>query len=102
MNPDDNLVSENNSHSHPPNPLQVVVSKAVDCMKERASTESTPLPTVYRETMVAMSQTGCLFSSNLYNVALKKQYCMIMGKYSVEYIIQQVIKTFQRNEQLIL
>ena len=56
LDPDDDLVSENNSHSHPPNHLQVVVSKAVDCMKERASTESTPLPAVYRETMVAMSQ----------------------------------------------
>ena len=28
----------------------------MDCMKERASTESTPLPTVYRKTTVAMSQ----------------------------------------------
>ena len=53
---DDTVVSENNSHNYPPNPHQHAVSKAVDEMKDRASTEGTPMQTVYNNTMVAMAR----------------------------------------------
>ena len=53
---DDTLVSENNNHNHPPNPHQLAVSKAVDEMKDRTSSEATSMQTIYNDTMVAMSQ----------------------------------------------
>ena len=53
---DDSIVGENNSHTHPPNPLQVTVSKTIDVLKERASIEATPVPKIYNTTMVALSQ----------------------------------------------
>ena len=52
----DSVVSENNNHNHPPNPLQVTVSKTIEVLKERASSESTPIPTIYTDTMIALSQ----------------------------------------------
>ena len=51
---DDDVVSENNQHIHPPNPQQIRVSKAIDKMKERVTTEATPIPQVYRDTMNEM------------------------------------------------
>ena len=51
---DDDAVSENNQHIHPPNPQQIRVSKAIDKMKERVTTEATPIPQVYRDTMNEM------------------------------------------------
>ena len=53
---DDSVVSENNNHNHISNPLQVTVSKTIDVMKERASTEATPMPTIYTDIMVALFQ----------------------------------------------
>ena len=51
---DDSVVSEKNNHNHIPNPLQV--TKTIDVMKERASTVATHVPTIYIDTMVALSQ----------------------------------------------
>ena len=51
---DDDVVSENNQHNHPPNPQQLHVSQAIDKMKERVTTEATPVPQVYRDTLTEM------------------------------------------------
>ena len=87
LDPADEVVSENNNHNHPPNPHQVEVSKAVDKMKERAGTESTPLPTIYRDTMVEMSldpsastavaNVPTLYIYNLHSTVVEGRGCLL-------------------------
>ena len=56
LDSNDVVVSENNNHSHAPNPLQVEVSKAVDKLKDQAAATAAPMASVYRDTLVEILQ----------------------------------------------
>ena len=56
LDSNDVVVSENNNHSHAPNPLQVEVSKAVDKLKDQAAATAAPMASVYRDTVVEILQ----------------------------------------------
>lgn len=47
----DQLVSTNNKHGHPPDDVEVRVAKVIEKMKDRAREETTPLPRIYQETL---------------------------------------------------
>ena len=53
---DDQLVSKNDKHNHPPNTTEIELEKIKESMKVRAHQETTPVPQIYHDTLAVVSQ----------------------------------------------
>ena len=47
----DQVITENHAHDHPPETAQATVARVVEKMKQRAKNETTTINTIYRETL---------------------------------------------------